>query len=171
MVSGYPALRCFTSIGVSCGGVTSPDNATAIVVKQQATVPLLFAPILGMSTTTISASATAGRAGGSAKPADVVLILDTTASMNTSDSACSVSGSTRLTCAVSGLQTLLKGFSPSQDQVALMVFPGLTTSTQAANEYDCSGTTKPSIAKYSQTSPTPFYRIENFSTDYQNSPR
>jgi len=171
MVSGYPALRCFTSTGVSCGGASSPDNANAIVVKQQATVPLFFAPILGMSTTTISASATAGRAGGSAKPADVVLILDTTASMNTSDSACSVSSATRLTCAVSGLQTLLKGFLPSQDQVALMVFPGLTSSTQPSNEYDCSSSTPSSsaIAKYSQTSPTPVYLIVPFSTDYQSS--
>src|SRR5215475_7070124 len=89
MVSGYPALRCFTSTGVSCGGT---DNANAIVVKQQATVSLFFAPILGINTATMSASATAGRAGGTAQPADVVLIVDTTASMNSSDSNCSISG-------------------------------------------------------------------------------
>src|SRR5260370_5665101 len=66
----------------------------------------------------------------------------------------------------------LKGFNPSLDQVALMLFPGLTSSTQVANEYDCSSSTPSSsaIAKYSQTSPNPpVYLIVPFSTDYQSS--
>ena len=34
MASGYPALRCFSSTGISCSG---SDSANAIVVKQQTT--------------------------------------------------------------------------------------------------------------------------------------
>lgn len=51
MATGYPQLKCLTSTGVSC---TGPDSANAIVVKQQATVPLIFGKVFGMSSTTIT---------------------------------------------------------------------------------------------------------------------
>ena len=41
MVSGYPQLKCLTSAGISCS--RAPISANAIVVKQQATVPMYFA--------------------------------------------------------------------------------------------------------------------------------
>lgn len=61
MATGYPQLKCLTSTGVSC---TGPDSANAIVVKEQATVPLIFGKVFGMSSTTITATATAGGKGG-----------------------------------------------------------------------------------------------------------
>jgi len=135
--SGYPVLRCLSSTGISC---TGSDSANAIVVRQQTNVPLFFARIFGTSTLPISVTSVAGK-GGVTKPADVMVILDTTASMNTVDASCSISGATRLDCAFAGLRTLLAGFSPTQNRVGLMVFPGLTSSGAADQEYDCSPTT------------------------------
>src|ERR1700730_6617228 len=72
MASGYPQLKCLTTTGVSCGG---PDSANAIVVKQQATVPLLLGGLFGKSTTVVSATATAGSGGGKGTELDVMLII------------------------------------------------------------------------------------------------
>ena len=106
MVSGYPKLKCLTSTGVSCGGT---DSANAIVVSMQATIPLFFGGFVGQSSKTITATATAGVRGGVGKSANVMLIVDTTASMNTTDPGCSVSGATRLTCAEAGSPDLAPG--------------------------------------------------------------
>ncbi len=99
MAAGYPQLKCLTSTGVSC---TGPDNANAIVVKQQATVPLVFGKLFGMTTTTLTATATAGGSGGLGTSLDIMLIVDTTGSMNDPDPTCSISGSSRVTCAMAG---------------------------------------------------------------------
>jgi Putative Flp pilus-assembly TadE/G-like len=104
MASGYPVLKCFTSTGVSCNGSSA---ANGIVVRQQATVATYFAELLGLPSFSISATATAGIGGGTAKPMDVMLIVDTTQSMNGSDTSCSISGASRLTCALAGVRTIL----------------------------------------------------------------
>lgn len=172
-VSGYPQLKCLTSTGVSCSGT---DAANAIVVKQQATVPLIFGKLFGKSTLTLTATATAGGSTGTAL--DVMLIVDTTASMNTSDTKCSISGATRVTCAEAGARTLLLGnptaspatfgFAPSTTHVGVMVFPGLTTAAQAAYDYDCATSPVPAVAKYN-ASPAPTYQIIPLSSDYKTS--
>lgn len=166
MASGYPMLKCFTSTGVPCSGGSS--SANAIVVQQQATVPLYFAPIFGINTASISATSTAGAGGGKPNALDVMIILDTTASMNTGDSNCSISNATREDCALAGVRALLTGFWPSQDHVGLMVFPGLTSSTQVQYEYDCNSSTPSSsaIAKYSAS---PVYQLIALSNDYKAS--
>ena len=163
MASGYPALRCFTSTGMPCSG---SDSANGIVVKQQTDVPLFFAKIFGNSSMQVSVTAIAGK-GGTPKPADVMVILDTTASMNSTDPSCSVAGSTRLDCAMAGFRTLLSGFSPTQNRVGLMVFPGLTSTGAAALEYDCSSTTpaRSTIAAYTAS---PVYTVVPWRTTYQN---
>lgn len=167
MASGYPQLKCLTSTSFDlpqCGG---PDSANAIVVKQQVTVPLIFGGLFGMSTTTISATATAASGGGSGggTALDVMLVLDTTASMNNTDNKCSISGATRLTCAAAGAQTLLKKFTPSLVKVGLMVFPGVTSAT-AYKDYDCSSSTQPTIVAYKSS---PQYQIIGLSDDYKTS--
>ena len=172
MASGYPALRCFSSTGMSC---TGPDSANGIVVKQQTEVPLFFAKIFGNSTMQVAVTSVAGK-GGTTKPADVMVILDTTASMNSVDPSCSIVGATRLDCAFSGFRTLLSGFSPTQNRVGLMVFPGLMSTGAAAEEYDCSSTTPAmpaSIAAYNASSnppstTPPVYLVVPLSNDYQN---
>ena len=163
MASGYPVLKCFTSTGVSCSGSSA---ANGIVVSQQATVPTYFAELLGLPSFSISATATAGIGGGTAKPLDVMLIVDTTQSMNGSDTSCSIKGASRLTCALAGVRTILATLTPSTVQIGLMVFPGLTNASQLAYDYDCSSSPAPAVAKYSAS---PVYQILPLSSDYRSS--
>jgi Flp pilus assembly protein TadG len=165
MASGYPVLKCFTSTGVSCSG---SSGANGIVVSQHATVPTFFADILGLPSFSITATSTAGIAGGLPKPLDVMIIVDTTSSMNTADTSCSISGATRLTCALAGVRTFLTALAPSVDQVGLMVFPGLSSSSQAAYDYDCSSQA-PQTAAYKAASPPMTYQVVPLGSDYRTS--
>lgn len=184
MVSGYPKLRCLTTLkdqGVACA---APSNANAITVVQQATVPMYFAKLFGKSTMTISASATAAMRGAGTTPTNVMIVLDSTGSMNNFDSDSNCAG-TRESCAQAGVRVLMSSLSPcgtsivdcgtatngnvenAVDKVALMTFPGLSSAADAANEYNCSGA-RPRIAPYSY--PTlPTYQVVNWSSDYRTS--
>jgi Flp pilus assembly protein TadG len=185
MVSGYPQAVCLTSLttltpqAIPC---LAPAVANAIVVKQTAAVPMFFATILGIKTTTITATATAAMRGAKVGSHNVVIVLDTTQSMNSTDSS-SNCNNTRISCALSGIQMMLASLTPCGsscgsvtqgnvanpvDQVSLMVFPGLTSTSQQQYEYDCSNSTKPQISPYSY--PTlPAYQIIPFSSDYRTS--
>ena len=166
MASGYPALKCFTSIGVTCvSGKSGVPSANGIQVKQQASVPTFFGKAIGISSLSISATATAGAKGGKATPMDVMIIVDTTASMNSADSSCS--GATRIACALGGVQAMLSGFWPSQDQVGLLAFPGMTSAT-VSKDYTCP-TSNPTIVPYGNLTPVPVYQIVGLSTDYKTS--
>lgn len=181
MTSGYPQLRCFTSTGVSCGG---SDSANAIVVVEQATVPLYFARVLGINSWQIAATATASAKGSVPVPLDVMIVLDTTASMNDSDTSCG-SGKDKIDCALLGIQTLLGGngnpygllpcaqtcgaatngnVANPIDEVAVMVFPGLKNATQIPLEYDCNNSPDPAIVAYNAS---PVYQIIPLSSDYR----
>jgi Flp pilus assembly protein TadG len=149
-------LRCFTSTGVTCTG--SP-LANGIVVTQQATVPTFLGSVVGVRSMNISATATAGARGGKSQPVDVMIILDTTQSMTTSDSSCAA---TRMDCALGGVRALLSGFWPTVDQVGLMVFPGVTNAT-VSKDYDCS-TTNPTIVAYNNS---PVYQIIPLTANYR----
>lgn len=188
MMSGYPKLRCLTSTGVSC---TGPDSANAIQATEQATVPMYFGEVLGIKSWQIAATALAGARGGTTNPADMMIVVDTTASMNTADPSCSISGATREDCAMAGVRALLSyspppnvgGLAPCSaslancgaavsgnvanpvDRVGLMVFPGVTNAAQIPFDYDCS-TSTPAIAKYSAS---PVYQIVPLSSDYRTS--
>ena len=162
MLSGYPSLKCLASTGVSC---TGSDSANAIVVKQQAVVPMWFAQILGISNMTITATSTAGVTGGPPKSLDIELLLDTTASMNDADTNCSIKNATRIQCAEAGAQALLSSLAPSGDQVGIMTFPGVTNTTQAAKDYDCSSDA-PSMVSYKSS---PDYTILPLGKDFKSS--
>ena len=178
MATGYPMVKCLTTLtaqGIPC---SAPANGNAIVVRQQVTVPMYFAKFFGKSTMTVSATATASMRSS---PYNVAIVLDTTGSMNNydNDSNCL---STRLSCAASGVRTLLGSLTPCAstcgtvtngnvtngvDSVSLYTFPGVSSTAQAANDYNCSGN-NPAIAPYSY--PTlPVYQIVPFSTDYRTS--
>jgi Flp pilus assembly protein TadG len=184
MVSGYPLTKCLTSTGVPC---SAPANANAIVVKQQATVQTYFAKLFGVRSLTITATATASAPGpgGTNGPFNVMMVLDTTGSMNSGDFNCN--GLSRIDCALGGLRTLLGTLAPCAanlascgtatngnvlnpvDEVGLIVFPGLSSSAYAAYDYDCSNYVPHDfISKY--TYPTlPTYQIVPFSSDYRTS--
>jgi Flp pilus assembly protein TadG len=191
MVSGYPLVKCLTTLtnqGIAC---SAPANGNAMQVKQQTTVPLTFAKLIGVNSFTITATATAAMRGAAPTPYNVVIVVDSTQSMNDSDSGSNCTGS-RESCALSGVQTLLGTLSPcgaSQasctqlggglvknpvDQVSLLTFPAVT-STSAADDYNCGGQ-QPTIMPYPlPTAPnytpatTPTYQIVGFSSDYRTS--
>lgn len=163
MVSGYPKLLCLTSTGVSCTGSSA---ANAIQVRQQATVPMLFAPVLGINSMTVSATSTAGLAGGIPKPLHVMIVLDTTASMNQSDPNCSIAKATKEVCALAGVRVLLNALSPSADSIGLMVFPGLINASQASA--DICGSGQPKVAPYN-ANPAPVYQIVGLNSNYRTS--
>ena len=136
------------SQGLPCSGDSA---ANALQVQQSAQVPMLFAGLLGFKTLNISATATAAMRGSKPLPYNVAIILDTTPSMDYSDTNCG-SGATQLSCAVGGVQQLLLNLSPTVDNVSLFTFPNITTTT-TSNDYDCS-TTKPTVGPYTFPSTT-----------------
>jgi Flp pilus assembly protein TadG len=112
MVSGSPKVECLSTTGVTC---YSSSGSNAIVVEEQASVKTLFARLFGVKTVSISATATASAAGGGGNPFNVMIIVDTTASMNTSDINCAVPGvskPSREDCALYGVRTLLGTLEP-----------------------------------------------------------
>ena len=150
MVSGVPVLKCLTTLqnlGIACVGAV-PYNA--LQVQEQVAVPMYFAPLFGVKTMTISASATAASRGGGASPYNVAVVIDTTLSMLFPDTNC---GSTEIACAMNGVQVLLQNLSPcaaslakctitngvaasAVDRVALFTFPNVSTAT-AAQDVTC----------------------------------
>ncbi len=187
MVTGYPLVECLTTLGISC--VASPANANAITVSQNASVPITFLRVLGLTSLPITATATASARGGSGGPYNVEVILDTTRSMNDTDSD-SQCGHSRISCALTGIQVLLNTLSPCPaglsncgsatptetatvgtnvanpvDEVGLMVFPGLTSTSQVPDDYTCP-TTNPAITSYNNS---PVYQIIALSSDYRAS--
>jgi hypothetical protein len=190
MVSGYPQLKCLTTVtthfGVQCYG---PSNSNAIVVKQQETVPLLFARLFGSNSVTLVSTATASMRGALAGPFNVAIVVDATASMNSTDSDSNCS-STRITCALAGVRVLLQNLAPcppsqttcgtvtsgnvanSVDRVSLLTFPPVTAAT-VMDEYNC-GSTNSTTAAYLTPFPTTgssaeTYQVVNFSSDYRTS--
>jgi hypothetical protein len=198
LISGYgPKLYCSAAMktsGIVCSGA---GGNNAIVVEQHVTVPLTFARLFGFNSLILEATATAAMRGAQAVPYNVVLILDSTSSMNDSQSSVDCNN-TKLSCALAGIQVLLQNLSPclttqttcgtatqvtgppaygyvtpSVDRVSLLTFPPVTTAT-AGNDFDCSGTTNPTVVPYSAVTPTPFpttdtYQIVSFSSDYRTS--
>jgi hypothetical protein len=192
MLPGYPKLECLTTIrnmGVAC---IAPNSANAVQVIEQATIPTFFSEIFGIGQMTLTATSTAAVVGARATPMNIVILIDTTASMATVDTNC---GNTRLNCALNGVQVLLSGLSPCSpaagtctvtggvaagalDQVSIFTFPNVTVGT-ASNDYNCSGR-NPTIVPYelpssSATTYSPSgnntgtYQITGFLSDYRTS--
>jgi hypothetical protein len=186
MVTGYPQLSCLNTLktvfGIQCIG---PSSANALVVKEQEVLPMLFARLWGTNTVTLTSTATASMRGAPSGPFNVAIIMDSTASMNDTDSD-SQCNNTRISCALSGVQVLLNSLAPclpseascgtvtsgmvanSVDRVSLLTFPPVTTGT-AADDYGC-GAANPTIVPYATPFPaTSTYQIVNFSSDYRSS--
>jgi Flp pilus assembly protein TadG len=134
-VSAVP--KCFTSTGVSC---SFASGANGIQVTQTASVQTTFARIFRLNSIPVSTTSTAGAVGGVAKPLNVMIIIDTTGSMSNPDPNCG--NVTKLTCALEGARTIMETLSPSVDNIGLMVFPPLTSSTPLADDYNCGATLK-----------------------------
>ncbi len=87
----------------------------SIKVVATADVPLLFARIFGFPKATVSAAATATR-----RDSRVILVIDRSASMNTSDGA----GSTVIADVVAYAQGFTQDFTSGVDELGLVVFDG-----------------------------------------------
>ncbi len=196
-VTGYgPKLYCSSTLtgeGIQCVGSGSNN---ALIVQQQVSVPLIFARFFGFNSLTLKATASAAMRGSSQSPYNVVMLMDSTASMNDTQSNGDCS-STALSCALAGVQIMLQNLSPcasnlttcgtitqvtgppaygyvanSVDRVSLLTFPPVLAST-AVDDFNC-GSTNPTIEPYSAVTPTPFpatytYQITGFSSDYRTS--
>jgi len=161
-VSGTLNVPCSTSTGASGG-------YNALKVTQRATVNLWFGGLIGVRSMNLAASATASMRGGTNSPWNIAIVLDTTASMGSSDGGLQCSG-TRESCAQQGLQILLNDLYPcalgqncasitpapaAVDSVSLFVFPGVTTGT-VSKDYVCK-TSNPTIVAYTIPDTTPVY--------------
>lgn len=158
-----PTLKCLNTVtnsGVLCSA--SPVSANAIEVVQTADVPTFFIRALAAfgvnsaSSIKIAATSTAAMRGAQNSPYNVAIVVDTTASMGNNDNDASCNN-TRIYCALSGIQTLLKSLSPCTastvnagctafDQVSLFTFPNVKAST-ASNDTTCP-TSNPTVMDY-----------------------
>ena len=187
MVSGYPVLKCLSSmqaVGISCVGLL-PYNAIQVV--QQAAVPMYFGKLFGKPTMTITATSTAAKGGASSRPYNVAILLDTTLSMNFYDADC---GATQMACSLTGVRELLALMDPCGRststcnivagnsanpvvRVSLFTWPQVTTSTVGLDS--ACGSSTPNATEYTfppagagAYSPTgSTYQIVPFQSDYR----
>ena len=135
-----------------CGPTGTGCNA--VTVTQTASVKTTFLGIF-LHSFNVTAHATASSRGGVPHPLDVVLVIDSTASMNSScgDTVPGISGTAnKIDCAKEGVRTLLSGLLPCNqalqscgtaqpvDEASLMTFPPLIN--PAAFDHD---TTNPGL--------------------------
>ena len=151
MVSGYPQVKCLTTLDnqVPCSDTA---GANAMAVEEQVTIPTFFAKVLGIPTLTITAQSLSSMKGSAAIPFNIMVIIDTTRSMQDSDPTCQqstgLSNPTQEDCAKEGVRTLLAALSPCSStlsscgsvgsdgnvanpvqEVGLLIFPGLSDSS------------------------------------------
>ena len=150
----YPACTTSSPNGTSAGGCANSSGCNAILVTQQAKVSLALGEIFGIGPVTLTAKALAVGKGGALPPLNIMLVIDNTESMNTKDpqgTTCGgIQNATRIQCALAGAQTLLSELWATQDQVGLMVFPGVDPNasdtsnklTSIANDGSCSSSVK-----------------------------
>ena len=169
-VNSTPLVTCVTptqletldiTVGPTC---TNAAGGNAVVVEQQVTIPTFFARVFGFNSITLHANALVlekGSLGTAPEPVNVMLIVDTTASMGNGDPNCTGTGlanPTREDCAKAGVRTLLSELQPCDpvkgcgtitngaaahpyQSVGLAIFPGLTSTSYDLDEYNCQTTT------------------------------
>ena len=162
-----PTFKCLStvsnSLNVPCQTSTGGTGGyNGLAVTQTATVPLWFGGLVGMKQMNMSYTAEAAMAGGQNSPWNIAVIVDTTASMNDTDSGVQCSG-TQITCALLGVQALLNDLYPCGlgqtcttsttyvDSVSLFVFPAVTGTT-ASKDSTCP-TANPTIVAYTFPDP------------------
>jgi Flp pilus assembly protein TadG len=134
-------MRCVQS---APGCSPTLNNYNALNVRASSDVGMMFARILGIKSLKVKASATAC-SPCSAKPLDIMLVLDRTGSMcqfsnGSNDPAC-----TDLTNAKGGMRTFLGFMDPTMDYVGLAVFP---PARNASDRFTCPNTPSSGGAYY-----------------------
>jgi len=156
--------------------------------------PTFFGKLFGINYITLKAQSLVAMKGGTPSPANLEIILDTTPSMLQTDSNCTVPGignPTKEDCAKYGVRTLLNELAPctaglsscgsvtngnvpnAVDEVAILTFPGLYSSSAVQNDYlNCQSTNVTNqMAAYQpeSTSTPPYISIVPLSSDYKTS--
>jgi len=134
----------------------STTGYNAIKVVQTATVNLWFGGLVGMKSMNLAATSTAAMKGASNTPYNLAVIMDTTASMAGTVKGNKNCTTSQISCAVAGLEAMLGQMDPCQlnttcsagtpyvDDVALFVFPAISTnySTNSYKSDYCGGSAK-----------------------------
>ncbi len=186
-------LKCLTSVanqGVLCSA--SPTGSNAVQVQQTVTLSTYFIKALAVfgvsaaKTIKLTATATAAMRGATNEQYNVAIVVDTTASMGNTDTDASC-GTTRIKCALQGVETLMQSLSPCTasstlssctafDQVSLFTFPNVQANT-ASKDTTCP-TSNPTILPYvtptagatwsAPTGSSPTYQITTYLSNYSS---
>ena len=200
MASGYPSVYCSTTLssaGLPCSTITTTGGAvsgnTVKVVETEA-LPTWFGAMVGIPKLNLTAASMAAMRGSPRNPYNVALVIDTTASMNSTDGRTSNCSGTRVSCALEGALTLLGDLSPCSsggscgsvvsgttnvknpiDEVAVYTFHGVINTTDATGDASCGS---PNAKRVTMQSPgksgatiqyytnSPVYQIVGFSSNY-----
>jgi len=160
MVGGGPIFLCAATVKPSCPGAGTATGKNVIKVTQEAVVQMYFLRVIGKTSMTPRATATAWARGGSGRSLDVMIVLDATASMANENGNCNIVNAKKIDCARAGAYALIQGLNPALDQVGMMVFPGLSQAGVTANT-TCGGSLGSSGVKTykevddQKTAPTP----------------
>lgn len=185
---------CSTTLVAQGTLCTGPSGDNAVTVTQTAKVNTYFVGIFGVTSIPIQSTAT-GEISGTPTSSNIVIMLDTTQSMNDSDTSCGATDS-KLDCAKQSAQTMLENIYPcastttvnctatsgggSLNRVAIFTFPNVSSGS-VAYEVGCSTPTSGDITipVYSMPSPTlsssstytpgtgATYQITSFASDYR----
>jgi hypothetical protein len=163
---GATVTTTFRCVSDAPSMVTAPCAASStgynvVQVMQTVQAPTIFISALRLfginasTSITLRDYATATMMSGFDKQLNVALVVDTTNSMGQNDSAC---GTTKIKCALGGVQTLLAMMSPCSlgstsstcksvyDQVSMFTFPPIQANT-ASDDTVCPSS-NPSIVPY-----------------------
>jgi Flp pilus assembly protein TadG len=193
MVKGYPSVTCLTTLqalGLACIGT---GGGNAVVVKQTGTVKMTFGALIGFKNLAMTATATAAMRGAVAGPYNVAIVVDTTQSMTSNDNSTTCTTS-RISCALGGIVTMLKVLDPcaasgcggsasngnfpnAVDKVSIFTYPNITPTT-VVHDSDCTGKsispapyTFPSATAttYVPTTGVATYQVIGYDSDYRSS--
>lgn len=190
MASGYPAVYCsstLASAGLPCSTITtSSGTITGNTVKVVETLALntWFGAMVGIPKLNLTAASMAAMRGSPRNPYNVAIVIDTTASMNSTDGKTSNCSGTRVSCALQGALTFLGDLSPCSsggscgsvvsgtsnvanpvDEVAIYTFPSLVNTADAQGDGSCGTGSNPKRVK--ETSPPGTIQYYNSSGIYQ----
>ncbi len=130
--------------GLPCVGST---GVNVLKVTESYSVPTYFARLFGINSIPIAATASAAMNGSA--PWNIVVIVDTTDSMNTVDSSSECSSQTRIACALQGVQAFLLDSN---------LYPCAATSGCGGSDTQTAETAIPAYGNY----PNPLNRVALF---------
>jgi Flp pilus assembly protein TadG len=199
MASGYPQVQCLsylTKLDMMCSN-NAGGNALAVV--ETATAPTFFGKLFGINQINLTATSLSAMKGGSPVPANIMILVDTTPSMDDTDTTGDCTANTipglagtpsKEDCAKWGVRTMMSQLAPcplglsscgavtngnvqnAVDEVSIMTFPGLASPSDQTKDYTGCETNKVTLSAYAPATPSatpPYYTVVPLSSDYKTS--